>query len=146
MNFILGKSKLVLTHQANWVISRKKLEAAKLCSELMLSAERALRDVNCTLHFWTDSRVVLGWITNPELNLARFVKRRVDKILHVSPSTAWKYVHTSQNPADVGTRDAAYKNPESIKLWLGGPEFLLQRCVDVAFHEIEKFFVWDGDR
>ena len=30
VNFILGKSKLVLTHQANWVISRKELEAAKL--------------------------------------------------------------------------------------------------------------------
>ena len=30
--------------------------------------------------------MVLGWITNPELNLVRFVKRRVDGILHVKYS------------------------------------------------------------
>ena len=71
-------------------------------------------------------------ITYPELNLARFVKRRVDKTLRVSPSATWKYIHTSQNPADVGTRDTAYKKPEFVKLWLGGPEFLAQRYVDVV--------------
>ena len=36
VSLILGKSRLVLTHQSNWVISRKELEAAKFCSELML--------------------------------------------------------------------------------------------------------------
>ena len=84
------------------------------------------------MHFWTDSQVLRGWITNPELNLARFVKRRVDKILRVSPSAAWKYIHTSHIPADVGTRGTAYKKPEFVKLWLGGPEFLAQRYVDVV--------------
>ena len=87
ITFVLGMSKLVLTHQTNWVISRKELEAAKLCCELTLLAKQALRNLDCTSHFWTDSQVVLGWITNLELNLARFVKRRVDKILRVSPST-----------------------------------------------------------
>ena len=38
INFVLGKSKLVLTHQISWVISRKELEAAKLCCELTLLA------------------------------------------------------------------------------------------------------------
>ena len=38
VGFLLGKSRLVLTHQANWVISRKELEAAKICSELMSQA------------------------------------------------------------------------------------------------------------
>ena len=116
INFVLGKSKLVLTHQINWVISHKELGAAKLCCELTLLAKQALRDLDYTLHFWTDSQVILGWITNPELNLARFVKRRVDKILRVSLSATWKYIHTSQNPADVGTRGTAYKKPEFVKL------------------------------
>ena len=59
INFVLDKSKLVLTHQINWVISRKELAAAKLCCELTLLAKQALRDLDCTLHFWTDSQVVL---------------------------------------------------------------------------------------
>ena len=132
INFVLGKSKLVLTHQINWVISRKELETAKLCCALTLLAKQALRDRDYTLHFGTDSQVVLGWITNPELNLARFVKRRMDKILHMSSSAAWKYIHTSQNPADVGTRGTAFRKPEFVKLWLGNPEFLAQRYVDVV--------------
>ena len=59
VSFILGKSRLVLTHQSNWVILRKELEAAKFCSELMLLASGALAHLNVSLHFWTDSKVVL---------------------------------------------------------------------------------------
>ena len=131
VSFVLGKSRVVLKQQANWIISRKELEAAKLCSDLMLQAKESLRHFNCSLHFWTDSRVVLGWITNADLHLARFVKRRVDKIVRVAPASAWNYIHTTQNPADVGTRSAACRNPDSVRLWLEGPGCLLQERVDV---------------
>ena len=83
----------------------------------MLQAKESLQHFNCSLHFWTDSRVVLGWITNADLHLARFVKRRVDKIVRVAPASAWNYIHTTQNPADVGTRSAACRNPDSVRLW-----------------------------
>ena len=36
VKFMKGKCRMVLTSQANWIISRKELEAAKICSELML--------------------------------------------------------------------------------------------------------------
>ena len=128
---MIGKCRVVLTSQANWIISRKELEAAKICSELMLQVENALSHLNCSKHFWTDSKVVLGWITNSDLNLSRFVKRRIDRILRVVSSGAWKYVNTSENPADIGTRDGAYKRSESIDFWLQEPSFLLQQQVDV---------------
>ena len=41
VRFVIGKSKLVLTHQKGWVISRKELEAAKMLSELMLQTSKA---------------------------------------------------------------------------------------------------------
>ena len=126
VSFIFGKSRVVLSHQSNWVISRKELEAAKLCSDLMLLAKSALKSFTCSLHFWTDSQVVYKWITNPDLHLTKFVKRRVDKILLVSSSDTWRYVGTSLNPAEVGTREKSFKNPELLSLWLSGPEFLLQ--------------------
>ena len=103
LSFIFGKLRVVLKHQSNWVISRKELEAAKICSELMLLAQRLLSNFECVVRFWTDSQVVLKWITNPDLHLVRFVKRRVDKILLVSSSDTWGYISTSLNPADVGT-------------------------------------------
>ena len=80
---MIGKSKLVLTHQKGWVISHKELEAAKMLSELMLQTSKALHDLNRKIFGWTDSQVVLKWIVNPNLSLARFVKRRVDRILLV---------------------------------------------------------------
>ena len=42
------------------------------------------------------------------------------------------HVNTTQNPADVGTCETACKNPESVKLWLEGPECLLQENVDAS--------------
>ena len=129
--FVLGKSRLVLAHQANWVTARKELEAAKLCCELTSKAAAALSHLNCSVHLWTDSQMILKWITDPDLHLVRFVKRRVDKILAFFAPDAWWYVNTSANPADVGTRENAFKNSESIKLWIEGPAFLVEGQEDV---------------
>ena len=84
----------------------------------------------CSVYMWTDSQIVLKWITNPDLHLVRFVKRRVDKILGAALANAWNYVYTSLNPADVATREHTCKNPESVQLWLKGPDFLLQEQVN----------------
>ena len=51
VTFIIGKSKLVLTHQANWIISRKELEAAKLCAELVMEVSKILKCLSCSFHF-----------------------------------------------------------------------------------------------
>ena len=124
VSFLMGKSRLVLSNQSNWMISRKELEAAKTCSELVLLAIKALHHLPVTIHIWTDSQVVLKWVINPDLHLARFIKRRVDKILLVSSPDAWRYLHTAVNPADVGTREGSIKRNEAVDLWLHGPAFL----------------------
>ena len=72
---MVGKSKLVLTHQKGWIISRKEVEAAKLPSDLLLQTSKALSELRCSVHCCTDSQVVLKWIINPDLSLARFVRR-----------------------------------------------------------------------
>ena len=100
-----------------------------MLSELILQTSKALHDLNCKIFCWTDSQVVLKWIVNPNLSLARFVKRRVDRILLVVSSSCWRYVNTILNPADVGTRALSCKQPSSLDLWLKGPSFLLQEQV-----------------
>ena len=130
VSFLLGNSRLVLSNQSNWVISRKELEAAQICSELMLLASKALHRYRCSIHFWTDSQVVLKWIVNPDLHLAHFVKRGVDKILVVSSPEAWNYVNTSVNPADVGTRESSVKHADSVNHLLNGPVFLRMEGIE----------------
>ena len=62
--------------------------------------------------------------------MSRFVKRRIDKIIFVSPPDSWHYVGTSINPADVGTREKTFLNRDLLGLCLDGPEFFLQGSED----------------
>ena len=39
--------------------------------------------LKCSVYLWTDWQLVFKWITNLDLHLMRFVKRRVDKILRM---------------------------------------------------------------
>jgi len=64
--------------------------------------------------------------------LARFIKRRVDKTLFVAPSHSWNYVNNTENPADVATRETAYKKSDFVNLWLNEPKFLLQDNVNIV--------------
>ena len=128
--FVLGKAKVVLINQTNWVVSRKEVEAAEVCTKLMKDVSKLLQHLGCSLHFWSDSQVVLRWITNPDIHLPHFVKHRVDRIFLVASADAWSYVDTSLNPADVGTRVESFKWSGSHSLWLNGPDFLLQRGLE----------------
>ena len=89
----------------------------------MHSTSKAIQNLNCTAHYWTDSQVVLKWIVNPDLSLARFVKRRVDQIHLIAPPSSWNYVNTLLNPANMGTRERCGKQPSLLHLWLKGPSF-----------------------
>ena len=129
--FVQGKVKVVLTTQTSWVILRKELEAAKMCAELMQAVSKSLQHLGGSLHFWSDSQVVLKWIMNPDFYLPRFVKRRMDKIHLVAPADYWSYVHTSINPADVGTRVEGVKKAEGRSVWLNGPDILLREDTDL---------------
>ena len=56
-------------------------------AEIMQTVSKSLQYLVCSLHFWSDSQMVLKWIVNPDLHLPRFVRRRVDKInLYVTES------------------------------------------------------------
>ena len=59
--FVQGEAKVVLVNQTNWVISRKDLEAAEMCSKLMQDVSKSLQHLGCSFLFWSDSQVVLRW-------------------------------------------------------------------------------------
>ena len=121
-SLVFGKSRIVLRNQQTWAIARKELIAALLSVELMNSACDALQLTNCKKHFWSDSKVVLRWIKNPDLRLPKFVARRIDTILRASRSEQWHYCASGDNPADVATRPLSTNScSDRMKLWLAGP-------------------------
>ena len=73
--------------------------------------------------FFSDSTTTLWWIrtTKP---LKVFVANRVCTILDATEIQQWKYVNTTQNPADLPTRTCSVKQWAKHPLWWWGPTFL----------------------
>jgi hypothetical protein len=72
---------------------------------------------------WTDSQIVLHWISSKK-KLEVFVQNRVKEIQEKGTDIEFKYVSTSCNPADLATRGMNYSSLEE-SCWFNGPEWVL---------------------
>nr|XP_034840862.1 uncharacterized protein LOC117996834 [Maniola hyperantus] len=100
-------------------------QAALLGSRL---AESLTQELDLTIKgktYWTDSSVVLSWIKSDPRHFKTFVAHRLAEIEDVTQPHEWRWVSTSNNPADDGTRDVPENFAKSHR-WFTGPEFLKQ--------------------
>ena len=74
--------------------------------------------------FWSDSTTVLHWLRTPEMRHQISVANRLAKILDVSSSHNWRYIASSDNPADEGSRRYKVRQINAISRWMSGPSFL----------------------
>ncbi|XP_063047286.1 uncharacterized protein LOC134441024 [Engraulis encrasicolus] len=137
----MGKSKLA--PYPMHTIPRLELCAAVLAVEL---AEVIQSEIDIELQavkFFTDSRIVLGYIHNSSRRFYTYVANRVARIRGSTEPEQWQYVLTDQNPADQGTRPfPAAQLPSSN--WLLGPQFLSQSTTDLN-DEAGTFELVDAD-
>lgn len=96
------------------------LLGAKLCHKILMSL--TLKCSDCV--FWTDSTIVLGWITSSPLQLKTFVRHRVCEIQELCKEYKWRYVPSRENPADLVSRGLSANELGSSSLWWSGPQFL----------------------
>ena len=105
--FLFGKARVAPLKPVT--IPRLELTAAvvavrvdkMLQAELQLPLERSV--------FWTDSTSVLKYIKNEDKRFQTFVANRVTTIRDHSDVSQWRYVPTSQNPADDASRGIRQK-------------------------------------
>ena len=76
--------------------------------------------------FWTDSKVVLGYIQNNTKRFRIFVANKIHQIHKSCRVEQWRYVPSKRNPADhascgLGVADVE----EQTSTWIHGPKFLL---------------------
>ena len=84
-------------------------------------------DINCVDEvFWTDSKVVLGYITNTVKRFKTFVANRVQQIKEKTDVQQWRYVPTKENTADDVSRGLNATRENSSSRWFQGPRFLWQ--------------------
>jgi len=75
---------------------------------------------------WSDSTIVLCWLSMSPARLKPYVCNRVMDTVSRIPSTHWRYVPTDSNPADIASRGASPSDLILFELWWKGPSWLLQ--------------------
>ena len=95
------------------------LEAARSASDIVSALERKPTSV----HYYSDSKVVLGYLFNETRAYRKYVERRVNELRRCAPASQWHYVGTLDNPADLATRPLS-PNALFESNWIDGPPFL----------------------
>ena len=107
-------------------IPRMELNAALLAARAAHSVLRAFTLTLSDCKYFTDSKVVLGYLANKSKRFSGYVERRASAILEISNVQSWNYVETSLNPADVGTRPVT-ATELAASFWFTGPPFIKEQ-------------------
>ncbi|KAF5283061.1 hypothetical protein FQR65_LT14078 [Abscondita terminalis] len=75
-------------------------------------------------YFWSDSKIVLGWLNSSPHQFKVFVANRMAFVLEHTNSLDWHHVKSEENPADLITRGSFLENLNQQTFWYTGPLFL----------------------
>lgn len=114
----MGKAKL-----APHTVPRLELCAAALAAEIVDTIHCEIDIEMHAVRFFTDSRIVLGYIHNTSRRFHVYVANRVNRFRKSSHPQQWQYVASEQNPADHATRSTSVDILRASN-WFSGPEFL----------------------
>ncbi|XP_043659545.1 uncharacterized protein LOC122624160 [Drosophila teissieri] len=107
-------------------ISIPRLE---LCGAVLLTELAALVISEMPPHvyetfYWTDSTIVLAWLSKPACTCTTFVANRVAKIEQGTDGSKWGHVRSEDNPADLASRGVSPQELKDSALWWRGPAWL----------------------
>ena len=122
-SMLIGKARVAPLKMIT--IPRMELTAATLSVKMSKILKEELEYKNYDEYYWTDSQVVLSYLNNPSKRFKVFVANRVATILDHSTKEQWRYVPSSQNPADDASRGLSIKKFLENKRWFCGHDFLL---------------------
>ena len=105
-------------------IPRLELTAATLSIKISKLIKRELDIEDYEETYWTDSKVILGYISNEVRRFKIFVANRIQKIKENSNIEQWKFISSKENPADDGSRGLDATKVNKVTHWFNGPAFL----------------------
>ena len=117
-------SKAYVTPSKPVTVPRLELTAALLSVRTSLFLKKELQIEDLEEFFWTDSRVVLGYVSNDAKRFHIFVANRVQEIRDSTSPAQWNYVESSDNPADIASRGMTADLLVNCEPWWKGPTFL----------------------
>ncbi|XP_066905157.1 uncharacterized protein [Halyomorpha halys] len=108
------------------IIPRLELSGALLLSRLYQSCASLRNKLSiCCTRFFTDSTIVLGWISTPSQQLNAFVAHRVVQIFEITNMNDWYHVKSEENPTDCSSSGLLPSELGKHLLWWAGPRWLM---------------------
>ena len=134
----MGKARVAPTKLTT--IPRLELSSAVTSVRNGDVVKRELEIENLQEFYWTDSKVVLGYLNNDAKRFHTFVANRITRIKSSTNPEQWRHVSSEENPADYASRGL---NSAQLKEsnWLKGPNFLWQKDLpreEEMVREVEK--------
>ncbi|XP_030585762.1 uncharacterized protein LOC115780619 [Archocentrus centrarchus] len=122
-SLVMGKARVAPLKVTT--IPRLELSAAVVAVRTSDMLREELEIESLKEYFWTDSRVVLGYINNDARRFHVFVANRVQRIRQSTHPDQWNYVASEDNPADHSSRGLTAVQLKTSN-WFRGPDFLWQ--------------------
>ena len=91
-------------------IPRLKLQSAVISIKVSNFLSEELHYENITHIYYSNSRIVLGYIYNDAKKFHIFVANRVQVIRESSSPSDWRHVSSLDNPADVASKNISISN------------------------------------
>lgn len=136
IHLLCSKSRLI-SLASKLTIPKAELNGALLLAKLMAHVASILKITN--IYLFCDSQIVLAWLVTATMKVPAYIGNRVKQINNLTQNMSWTYTPSLLNPADILSRGADPQDVVNCKLWLQGPDYLLESD-NYNFHlsEIEK--------
>ena len=121
-SLVLGKARVAPLKMVT--IPRLELTAAVVSVRVSEMLRQELQYEGMQEIFWTDSKVVLGYIKNDSKRFHVLVANRVQQIRDQTSPSQWRHVETKSNPVDDASRGITAKELLERSRWISGPKFL----------------------
>lgn len=127
-------------------LPRLELCGAVLLARLVAKIVPKLRLPGIRRILWTDSSIVLAWISSPSASLKTFVAHRVGEIQDLTSISEWSHVPTKANPADLISRGLEANQILNEVLWWEGPAWLRLHQSSWPSHSVKRNLETEEER
>ena len=97
---------------------------AYLLTQLLHHVKEVYKMPLSNVFAWTDSTIVLNWLTGTSRCFKTYVGNRVSYIVDCIPPNHWRHVNSIENPADCASRGLFPSELVSNELWWKAPKWL----------------------